>query len=144
MAKRVAAKDRKKSHTGVLLVVLAAIVGFGAWNYRRNVALEQSAKTTYSNLSVADLDRLIAAYKQEIDGLHAHGQPRRAKVRETADVADGVREFERVQRASRSVREAGYAVAEREGVLHALEAERAKRTPDTSPWLVFLRRAFTI
>ena len=72
------------------------------------------------------------------------GQKSRARVRETTNVGSGVREFERVQRASRSVREAGYALAEREGAVEALELERAKRSSlGGSPFQVFLRRAFT-
>ena len=91
---------------------------------------------------------LIAAYQGEIDAMRAKGGTgRRANARNTTGgVAGGVREFERVQRAMRSTREAGYAIAEREGAVAALEQERARRVASEGDGklMVHLKRAFTV
>ena len=144
MAKRKARKGKDGSKTGLLLVLLGILVGLGAWNHQRNVALESAMKGPYSSLSEEDLVRLSEAYESELASLRDHGSPGRAAARATQGVANGVREFERVQQASRSVREASYAISEREGIVKALETERARRKAQGGgPWMVLLRRAFT-
>jgi hypothetical protein len=145
MAKRKAtAKGKDGSKAGLLLLLLGLLAGLCAWNYQRNAALETAAKGPYSTLSDADLERLIEAYQSELESLTAGGSPGRAAPRATQGVAHGVREFERVQQASRSVREAGYAISEREGVVQALETERGRRRAQGGGlWMVILRRAFT-
>jgi hypothetical protein len=138
--------ERKTSggNQGLLLVLLVLLVGLCAWNYQRNLAIEKANPSPYASLSDHDLDALIEAYRSEIDQMKGGRQASRARVRDTANVGSGVREFERVQRASRSVREAGYALSEREGAVEALEMERAKRVSlGGSELQVFLRRTFT-
>jgi hypothetical protein len=129
----------------LLVLLLVALAGLCTWNYRRNAALEaESSKSAYSTLAAADVDRLLGAYQGELEALRAKGRPGRANVRDTQGVMDGSREFERVQRAGRSDREAGYAIAELEGVVKALEIEQRKRVAQGGgPWAVFMRRAFT-
>jgi hypothetical protein len=129
----------------LLLLLLVAIAGLCAWNYQRNAALEaESNKGPYSTLATPDVDRLLGAYQGELEALRAKGRPGRASVRDTQGVMDASREFERVQRAGRSDREAGYALAELEGVVEALETEQRKRAAQSGgPWAVFMRRAFT-
>jgi hypothetical protein len=144
MAKHKAAKEKDGSKAGMLLLLLGILAGLCAWNYQRNAALESAMKGPYSSLSDADLERLSEAYQSELESLRAGARPGRAAPRATQGVANGVREFERVQQASRSVREAGYAISEREGVVQALETERGlRRAQGGGPWMVFLRRAFT-
>jgi hypothetical protein len=136
--------ESKGSNAPLLLVVLLLLVGLSAWNYRRNAALESDATSPYATLSDRDLDVLIAAYRSEIQAMQGGGSGR-AVVRDTNALHRGVREFERVQRASRSVREAGYELAEREGAVQALEQEKARRTGQAGGvWLTILRRAFTV
>lgn len=144
MARSGNTQDEKGSKTGLLLVLLALLAGLVAWNYQRNAALETTTKGPYSTLSDADLEKLQRAYESELASLRAKDSPGRASARATQGVANGVREFERVQRASRSVRQANYAISEREGVVQAIEAERSRRVAQGGgPWAVFLRRAFT-
>lgn len=144
MARRKTSKDKDGSKAGLLLLLLGILAGLCAWNYQRNAALESAMKGPYSSLSDADLEALSEAYQSELEALRAGGRPGRAAPRTTQGVANGVREFERVQQASRSVREAGYAISEREGVVQALETERGRRRAQAGgPWMMFLRRAFT-
>jgi len=144
MAKRKGGKGKDGSKVGMLLALLAILVGLGAWNHQRNAALEDATKGPYSSLSDEDLVRLAEAYESELSSLRNQGSPGRAAARTAQGVASGVREFERVQQASRSVREASYAISEREGIVKAIEAERARRSAlGGGPWTVLLRRAFT-
>jgi hypothetical protein len=144
MATRNAKKEKAGSKAGMLLVLLLLLGGLCAWNYQRNAALESQLEGPYSTLSDADLASLLAAYQGELERVRAHGRPGRANARDTQGVASGVREFERVQRASRRDRDALYAVADREGIVKALEAEQSRRVAQGGgPWRVFLRRAFT-
>jgi hypothetical protein len=145
MAVRKASTKKKKSNVKLLLFLLVALGGVGAWNYQRNLAAEKAAPSAYAGVSDADLDVLIAAYESEIAALEARGGPNRARVRQTSNLDQGARELERVQRASRAVREANYEVYERQGALEALQAEKTRRRAigGGSGVLVILRRAFT-
>lgn len=138
--------EKQGGNTPLLLTLLLLLVGLSAWNYQRNAALEKASPSPYASMSDANLDVLIAAYQSEIEGMQAKGGVgRRANARDTSGVASGVREFERVQRVSRSTREAGYAIAEREAAVAALEQEKARRARLGGGALqVFLRRAFTV
>ena len=128
---------------GLLLVLLIGLVALCGWNYQRNLKAEQSTPSPYTSLEDADVERLLAAYQGEVERLKAK-QPSRAKVRSTPHIQAGANEFERVTRRSQTVREAGYELAEMEGMVKALEAEKAKRTAlGGSPTQVFLRRAFS-
>lgn len=140
--------EKKGSKTGLLLVLLIGLVALSAWNYQRNASLEQSAPPSpYASIATADLDVLIAAYQSEIDALRARGGTGlRARARDTHGVENGAREFERVQRSMRSTREAGYEIAEREGMIAAIEQERSRRASSEAggKWMILLRRAFTV
>ena len=142
-------REKKESNTGLLLVVLLALVGLGAWNYHRNAAVDKSvAPGPYASVPTKDLDVLIAAYQSEVDALKAHGGTGlRATARNTSNVANGVREFERVQRRAQGTRYAGYEISEREGAIKAIEQEKSRRAASGeggAPWMVFLKRAFTV
>jgi hypothetical protein len=142
-------REKKESKTGLLLVVLIALVGLGAWNYYRNAAAEKSvAKGPYASVPTKDLDVLIAAYRGEVDALKARGGTGlRASTHNTSNVGNGVREFERVQRREQGTRAAGYEISEREGAIAALEQEKSRRAASgegSAPWMVFLKRAFTV
>ncbi|HXK26106.1 MAG TPA: hypothetical protein VMS55_25790 [Myxococcota bacterium] len=141
--------QKKESNTGLLLVVLLALVGLGAWNYHRNVAVERSVKPgPYASVPTKDLDVLIAAYRSEVDALKARGGTGlRATAHSTSGVGNGVREFERVQRTTQKTREAGYEISEREGAIAAIENEKSRRAASGeggTPWMLFLKRAFTV
>ena len=146
MARAQKEREKQGSNTLLLLVLLMVLVGLTTWNYQRNVALQSNDPSPYAGVADADLDVLLAAYESELEALRAQGGVgRRVSARNTSGVARGVREFERVQRAGRSTREAGYAISEREAVVRALEAEKARRVQYAGgTLLVFLKRAFTL
>jgi hypothetical protein len=142
-------KKEKESNTALLLVVLLALIGLGAWNYHRNTAVDKSVKPgPYAGVPTKDLDVLKAAYQSEIDALKARGGTGlRASARETTNVGNGVREFERVQRREQRTRAAGYEISEREGAIKAIEQEKSLRAASGeggAPWMIFLKRAFTV
>jgi hypothetical protein len=127
----------------LLLVVLIGLVGLCVWNYRRNAALEVATPSPYASLADEDVERLLEAYKSELERMKS-AQPKATRVRDNDGVVAGIHEFDRVARHSRSRREAGYEVAETEGSVRALEAEKAKRVAlGGGPMQVFLRRALT-
>ncbi|HVH20087.1 MAG TPA: hypothetical protein VNF72_17480 [Myxococcota bacterium] len=139
--------EKKGSNTTLLLGLLAVLVGLSAWNYHRNLTAEKDVpKSAFSGVSTADLEVLKSAYQSEVDALTAKGGlGGRATARATTGgVAGGAREFERVQRAMRSTREKGYAIAERQAAIAAIEQEQAQRGSTAgTPWQVFLRRTFS-
>ena len=139
-------REKHGGKTPLLLTLLVVLVGLSAWNYQRNVAREKAHPSPYATVSDRDLDVLIAAYQSEIDAMRARGGAgRRASAHDASSFGGGVREFERVQRASQSAREAGYEISEREGALEALKQEKALRTERGGEGaLLFLKRAFTV
>ena len=117
---------RKKAKSGIggqllMLGVLVAILGgAGAWNYQRNLAEEAKEPRPYRSLSDADLQQLRAAYEGEIarlDPRYQKASQQRVRVSKGGHHDDRVREFERVQRHSRSVRELSYGLAEKEAAV---------------------------
>lgn len=133
---------------GVALLLLLVLLAVGTtWNYRRNVAAENTQPRPYRSYSDADLDALIHAYRGEIDGLktrYEKASGHKIQARDQGYLGDQIQEFERVRHASEAVRAIGFQVAEREGMLRALEKERKARAGDSHGWKLLLRRAFTI
>jgi len=142
--KRKKKKKRKKSRGRTLLTLLLALLcGVGAWNYRRNVEAEAAVPRPYRSYSQAQLDQLIAASRASLDDMVAHYEKvsgHSIQARDQAFAGDQIKEFERVQSASRSVRRLGYEISESEGLLRELEAEKRRRG-DSAVGLL-LRRVF--
>lgn len=140
------ASGRAGSQILLLMVLLALLGGLGTWNYRRNVAAEEAEYRPYRGYATEQVEQLLAAYREELAAAEA-GRQRAARVR--VDVRDGglvgeqVREFERVQRASRSKRAWGSRVAELEVAVEELEEERARRGGGGGDWQVFWTRLTT-
>jgi hypothetical protein len=140
--KRKKKKKKKKSGRRFLLrLLLVLLCGVGAWNYRRNVEAEAAVPRPYRSYSEAQLDQLIAASRASLDGLVARYEKvsgHSIQARDQAFAGDQIKEFERVQSVSRSVRGLGYEISESEGLLRELEAEKGRRG-DSAVGL-FLRR----
>ena len=142
--------DRRRqgrAMTRVLLALFVVLVGAGAYNYQRNVKLEQQreAKRPLHGYAKADLEKLAAAYRQEIGKLTARyeaAKGSRSGVRNHELLADQAKEFERVTRESDGVREVGAVLSEREAALRDVENELHQRI-DADPTQVFLRRLLT-
>lgn len=126
---------------GMLLVVLAAVGGAGAWNYQRNVAREAKEKGPFGSYSDEQLAALRTAYEAEIEGLAARYDSRKAQPYQAGGgqlIAEQVREFERAAARGRAIRDAGGDLAEREAALADVKREQAKRGGD--PTQIFLKR----
>ena len=130
-----------------LLVLLLLLVGGGAWNYHRNLARESQEDRPMRGYAEADLEKLLAAYKAEQERVarRAGATPR---ARQTAAsgplVGENVREFERVQRQSRRVRDAHGDLAETELMVARIEQELARRDQERDPMAVLIRRVTTV
>jgi hypothetical protein len=130
-----------------LLLVLLLLCGAGAWNYRRNLALESQAERPFRSYAEADLERLLAAYEQEAERAQRRAAAtRRASVKEmpVGLVGEKAREFERVQRASQRVRDAKGDLAESELMVERIGQELRHRDAERDKVAVFLRRLTTL
>lgn len=128
--KRKKKKKKKSGRRFLLTLLLALLCGVGAWNYRRNVEAEAALPRPYRSYNEAQLDQLIAASRASLDGLVAHYEKvsgHSIQARDQAFAGDQIKEFERVQSMSRSVRALGYEISESEGLLRELEAEKRRR-----------------
>ena len=132
-------RESGAASTAVLLLVLLGLIGAGAWNYRRNLELEQASRATrpLAGYSTADLEALADAYRGEVAAhgeRYARAKTQRTDSRDRAYFDQQVQEFEKVQRASGRVREVGAELAEREASLRQVEEELAMRGPEQTEW----------
>ena len=130
-----------------LLVVLLVLGGGGAWNYHRNLERESHEDRPLRGYAEADLEKLLSAYEQEAKQASSRaGATRRAKPRGMQGqlIGESVHEFERVQRASRRVRDANGDVAEVELMVERISQELRHRDQERDPTAIFLRRLTTI
>jgi len=140
----------EKGGRGALIPLLALLLllgGAGAWNYRHNLERESHEDRPLRGYAEADLEKLLSAYEQEAKRAASRaGATRRAKPGETQGqlVGESVREFERVQRASRRVRDAHGDVAEVELMVERITQELRHRDQERDPMAIFLRRLTTI
>lgn len=125
----------------LLLVLLGALGGLGAWNYHRNVQAEAQEKRPYRTLSDADLATLTAAYESEVEQLSARYTRSQRKGAPAGAGGDEWGHFEAVQRHSRATREVGRHLAEQEASLEELRREQKRR--DVDELEVFLKRLLT-
>ena len=130
----------------LLLVVLVALVGAGAWNYQRNAAAEEQVFRPYQGYGDGDLEQLASAYRKEVETLTARYESARggrSRVRDGGLLDQKVREFERVQRQSSSLRELSATLSQREATLAEIEAERQQRAKESDRLGLFIARVLT-
>jgi hypothetical protein len=130
-----------------LLALLVLLGGGGAWNYHRNLERESQEDRPFRSYAEADLDKLLAAYEQEqARAARRAGATRRAEPKAAAGqlVGEGVREFERVQRASQRVRAANGDVAEYDLMVERIQRELSRRDQERDRVALFIRRVTTI
>lgn len=133
------------SHLALLIVLLAGLCGYGAWNYQRNLEAEAAIPRPYKGYSDAQLAQLETAYEQQVDALNARyasAADRRGGVRDTQFLGEAADEFARVQRRSQSIRELGSRASQEQASLDAIRGEKAVRAQLGSGMTLFLRRAF--
>jgi hypothetical protein len=126
-----------------LLVLLGILIAGGAWNYHRNLELENAELRPYRSYSLEDLEALRAAFQAEADAHSARfraAASRNVKVRGGGMLDDQVDEFERVQHISAGKREIAGEYAKNQVQLDAVESEIATRAEEGEGWHRELRR----
>jgi len=142
------AKDDSRGASGQLLLLvglLALLIGAGAWNYRRNVALEQAQVRPYRTLSDADLAMLLAASEAEAKAVDAVYQ--RSKAARTAvgsGGSDRFGAFERAHQRGREARDLGQRASELEAMAAEVRKEHDLRAGEGEELDVLLRRVFVL
>jgi hypothetical protein len=137
-------KKRRKGR-GKLIFLLVVLIGLSAWNYQRNSALEQAKPRPYAAYSDSDLAQLRDAYAAQTGALstrYDQASARRSGSEDVHGVQEGVAQFQRVQHASRAVRDLGSQLSQEQASLEAIEAEQAYRAQLGGPVMQVLRRAF--
>jgi len=137
------AKSEKSGQVVLLLFLLGILFGGGTWNYKRNLAIEESEPRPYRSYSTEQLDSLRAAYQQEVD---AHTQryrtasSRKVQIREGGFIDEQVDEFERVQRISQNTRAIADQYAKNQVQLDEVLAEMSRRNSESDSWKLFFKR----
>jgi predicted negative regulator of RcsB-dependent stress response len=137
--------EGKAGSGGLALILLLVLIGLGGWNYHRNYQLElaERSQETFSGYDTESLEQLAEAYRLEAAALESQYQKlrgARSSVRETTGVAAGVREFERVQRASSQLRDVTTELATREARAKQIEQELARRESAASGLALHMQR----
>ena len=132
----------------LVLVLLVALGGAGAYNYTRNKAdEEQKTPRPYSAYSDAEISALIEAYEQEVEALESRYDAAKSRELDTRSgglIDERIGEFERAQQWGASTRAMGAEVAEQEAVLRELRKEQSLRGASADFLAVHLRRLLTI
>jgi hypothetical protein len=128
-----------------LAVLLAALVGGGAWNYQRNLAREAAQAGPYHAYSDEQLAALAKAYEGEIEKHRRRYDASKSTPHQEGRgqlLDEHLRDYERASERGRAIRDAGGDLAEREATLALIRQEQSKRGGD--PTQIFLRRLTTI
>ena len=132
----------------LLLLLLGGVGAAGAWNYERNLALEEQEVRPYRTLSDTDLEALRAATEAEVkrlDARYAAASGQRASTQiQGVHTEERLRSFERVQAHGRAVRSLGHEASELGATLTELQREQDRRAADGDDWQVFMRRLTTL
>jgi hypothetical protein len=147
MARRFGRRSEAGGGLVALLLLLAILVGAGAWNYRRNVVVEDDDYRPFRGYTDEAIEQLIDAY----EGQHEHRSKRfEAAASRTVEVegkayfGGQVREFERVQRISKNKRALRDEIAESQTSLKLLRAESSKRARERQKLRLFFERLLTV
>jgi hypothetical protein len=128
----------------VVLVVAAAVLG---WNYQRNYERDQSVRTSdkpYAKYQTKDLDLMAEGYRIALAEAKSKQSGERVGTQNRHHFADKIQEFERVQRATRIVRDQAIAVKEVQDTLAQIEAEQLRRNGFGGVAMIHLERLFRI
>ena len=139
---------RAQAGSGVagLLLVLALLVGAGAFNYHRNLQAEDQEDRPYRGYSDEELETLLGAYEGRKDAQSARyeSSSRRVNAQGKAYFDEQVREFERVQRVHRRAAQRRDELAGTQVVVKQIKKELAKRESERDKLALFMKRAFTL
>jgi hypothetical protein len=131
----------------LLLLVLAILVGAGAWNYRRNAAVEDEGYRPFRGYTDEAIEQLIDAYEDQHERSSKRFEAaasRKVNVEGKAYFGEQVQEFERVQGISRNTRALRDGIAESQTSLKLLTEEASKRARERQKLRLFFERLFTV
>jgi len=129
-----------------LLLLVLVIAGVGGTNFYRNVQTENQQERTFGKYSDEDIQAMIGGVKSDIDSLNARYEAQKqidSRSKPRGSMHDNMKELERVQDATRVVRELGQAVSQQDEHRHELEEEAAHRERNSDKLQVFLHRLTT-
>ncbi len=133
MARRRKKKDRRQSNILIVLAMLAVLMCAGAWNYQRNLALEEKSQGVRAFKGYDDeaLEMMAKAYAEEAESLRRRYESALARRKGTRDrsglIMEKVEEFDRVRRDGDRIRAVNALVAEREARLRDIRTEQSHR-----------------
>jgi hypothetical protein len=129
------------------LTLLVLIAGGLGVNYYRNYQIDAESEKhsrPFAHFSEADLHAMTDGYRQERAAASQEVGVRRVETRERHHFQDKVDEFERVQRATRRIRDRSSELAQLESELAQLEAEQQVRSRDGADAMIHLERMFRL
>jgi hypothetical protein len=130
-----------------VLVVLVVAAGVLGWNYQRNYELDQSVRTSdrpYAKYQTKDLDLMAEGYRVALAEAKSKQIHERVATQNRHHFSDKIQEFERVQRATRVIRDSAIAVKEVQDTLAQIEAEQQRRSGFGGIAMIHLERLFRI
>lgn len=144
--------DRRVSGraTGSFLFLLMLLAGLGAWNYHRNLQLEQQTEGVrpYESYATADIEALRDAYAAELTGSQARFESaKRKRARPQGDIGSisgNIEQFQQTATTSRRIRQAASQVAERQREIDELERELELRSQLGQGLMRHVKRLTTI
>jgi hypothetical protein len=147
MARRFGKRLEAGSSVILLLLVLAILVGAGAWNYRRNAAVEDEGYRPFRGYTDEAIEQLIDAYEDQHERSSKRFEAaasRKVNVEGKAYFGEQVQEFERVQGISRNTRALRDGIAESQASLKLLTEEASKRARERQKLRLFFERLLTV
>jgi hypothetical protein len=147
MARRFGKRLEAGSSVILLLLVLAILVGAGAWNYRRNAAVEDEGYRPFRGYTDEAIEQLIDAYEDQHErssNRFEAAASRKVNVEGKAYFGEQVQEFERVQGISKNTRARRDGIAESQTSLKLLREEASKRARERQKLRLFFERLFTV
>lgn len=130
-----------------VLLLLLVIGGALGWNYNRNLQIERAedkGKRPYVRYAPDDLAVLAEGYRQAIVEAEASQIGGRVATRDRYHFDAQIREFERVQRETRKVRDRAVQFAELKRSLEEVEQEQRRRRVAGADAMMHLKRLFRI
>ncbi|MBW2270649.1 MAG: hypothetical protein JRH16_18955 [Deltaproteobacteria bacterium] len=140
---------RRDAGSGIwaVLVVLLVLAGAGAWNYQRNLVVEEAVYRPFRTHTDADLAQLAEAFESQKDRVSEHydsAAAQRATAREGGHFDQRVREFERVQGIGDAKKELRAELAKSTTTLKLLTEEERLRAGERDTVKLFFKRLLTI
>lgn len=127
-------------------LLLLVVVGLGGANFYRNLQEEKRQERAFGSYSDADIQAMVLGMLQEVDQLNALYEAQKgidSRARNKGSMKGNIDEFERVQDATRLVKDLGQDASQKEVLLRELQEEAELRSRNSDALQVFIRRVTT-